>query len=55
MKHVPFDKRDDIDHEHIMNVGSVTVYFHKESDGRAIKEATKLLAAAYENRVALAA
>ena len=46
MKHLPFDKRADIDHEHIMKVGSVTVYFHKESDGRA---------AAYENRVAPAA
>ena len=55
MKYVPFEKREDIDHEHIMKVGSVTVYFRKESDGRALKEATKLLASAYEKRVAPAA
>ena len=55
MKHLPFDKRDDIDHEHIMKVGSVTVYFRKESDGRALREATRLLAAAYEKRVTPAA
>lgn len=55
MKDVPFEKREDIDHEHIMKVGSVTVYFRKESDGRALREATRLLAAAYEKRVTPAA
>ena len=55
MSYVPFDKRDDVDQEHIMKVGSVTVYFRKESDGRALREATRLLAAAYEKRVTPAA
>lgn len=55
MKYVPFEKRDDIDHEHIIKVGRVTVYFRKASDGRALKEATKLLASAYEKRVTPAA
>lgn len=54
-KYVPFDKRDDVDKEHVMKVGSVTVYFRKESDGRGIREATRLLAAAYEKRVTPAA
>ena len=52
---VPFEKRENIDKNNILKIGTVTVYFLKQSDGRGIKEATKLLADAYEKRVTPAA
>lgn len=27
MKYDPFENREDVDHEHVIKVGSVTVYF----------------------------
>ena len=48
---VPFEKRENVDKENIIKMGKVTVYFLKESEGKGIMDATKLLAKAYENRV----
>lgn len=50
-----FEKRNDVDHEHVMKIGSVTVYFLKESDGKSLNNATKLLIDAYEKRMKSAA
>ena len=55
MKYDPFSKREDVDHDHVIKIGSVTVYFLKESDGKSLSKATKLLIDAYEKRIKPAA
>ena len=55
MKYDHLKNREDVDHEHVIKVGSVTVYFLKESDGKSLNEATKLLVDAYEERMKSAA
>ena len=43
-KYVPFDKRDDVDQEHVMKIGSVKVYFFKENrEQSGIQNAAKRL------------
>lgn len=46
-----FELREDVDKDNVMKIGTVTVYFLKESDGRGIRQATQLLADAYEKRI----
>ena len=55
MTNNPFQNRTDVDKDHILKIGSVTVCFLKESDGQSLKKATKLLIDAYENRMKTAA
>ena len=55
-KYVPFDKRDDVDQEHVMKIGSVKVYFFRENrEQSGIQNAAKRLAEAYEKRIKPAA
>lgn len=52
MTFVPFENRDDVDHEHVMKIGSITVFFLKEnSEKSGIQKAAKHLADAYEKRI----
>ncbi len=55
MNFVPFEKRSDVDQEHVMKIGSVTVYFLKECEQSGIQKAAKRLADAYEKRIKPAA
>lgn len=48
---VPFEKRENVDKDNIIKMGSVTVYFLKKSESKGIIDATNLLAKAYENRI----
>ena len=48
---IPFEKRENVDKENIVKMGSVTVYFLKESDSKGVLKATNLLAKAYEKRI----
>lgn len=49
---VPFENRNDVDQEHIIKIGSVTVFFLKENCERSgIQKAAERLADAYEKRI----
>lgn len=51
MAFIPFEKRPDVDQEHIVTIGGVTVYFLKKSEESSIPKAAKHLADAYEKRI----
>ncbi len=52
MIYVPFDKRDDVDQEHVMRIGNVKVFFFKENcENSGIQNAAKRLSEAYEERI----
>lgn len=55
MTFVPFEKRNDVDQDHVMKIGNVTVFFLKECEQSGIQKAAKRLADAYEKRVTPAA
>ena len=48
MKFVPFENRNDVDQEHVMKIGSVTVFFLRECEESGIQKAARRLADAYE-------
>ena len=48
---VPFIEREEVDKEHIMKIGQVTVFFLKESSENGMKLATESLYKEYENRI----
>ena len=47
---VPFIEREEVDKEHIMRIGQVTVFFLKESSENGMKLATESLFKDYETR-----
>ena len=48
---VPFENRNDVDQEHVMKIGSVTVFFLRECEESGIQKAARRLADAYEKRI----
>ena len=48
---VPFIEREEVDKEHIIKIGQVTVFFLKESGDDGMKLATESLFKVYENRI----
>lgn len=48
---VPFIEREEVDKEHILKIGQVTVFFLKDSSENGMKLATESLFKEYENRV----
>ena len=56
MNYVPFDKREDVDQEHVLIIGNVKVFFFKKNrENSGIQNAAKRLAEAYEKRIKPAA
>ena len=48
---VPFIEREEVDKEHIMKIGQVTVFFLRDSTDNGMKLATESLFKVYENRI----
>lgn len=48
---VPFIEREEVDKEHILKIGQVTVFFLKDSSENGMKLAIESLFKEYENRV----
>ena len=48
---VPFIEREEVDKEHIMKIGQVSVFFLRDSTEDGMKLATESLFKVYENRI----